>query len=110
MVGARTRLGLVTSVTSGLGLFEGVRGTAGVLLNSQLCLDLLQRNALGLRDQCLHPYELENHHAGKKREHVTGRECGDHLGEESGEQGGENPVREAAEGLAFRTMAIGKYL
>src|SRR5260370_34844039 len=80
------------------------------LFDAQLFLDLLQRHALRLRNQRLHPDELQNHHAGEERENVTRRKGGDHLREESRKQGGEDPVREAAEGLTFRAMTVGKYL
>jgi hypothetical protein len=53
---------------------------------------------------------LQNHHAGKEQEDVTGRELGDHRRKEGCEQGREDPVSEAAERLTFRAMAIGKYL
>jgi hypothetical protein len=78
--------------------------------DAQLPLNLLQRRALRLRNHRLHPDELQHHHAGKERENVAGRKAGDHLREESCEQGGEDPMREAAERLALRAMAIGKYL
>src|ERR1019366_2315122 len=58
----------------------------------------------------LQPNQLENHHAGEEREDVTRWKGGDHLREESREQSGEDPVREAAESLTFRAMAVGKYL
>src|ERR1035437_1323 len=80
------------------------------LFDAQLSLDLLQRHALRLRHQRLHPNELENHHAGKEREDVTGWKSGHHLRKESRKQGGEDPVRETAEGLTFRAMTVGKYL
>ena len=80
------------------------------LFDAQLFLDLLQRHALRLRNQRLHPNELQNHHAGEERENITGREGGDHLREESRKQGGKDPVREAAEALTFRAMTVGKYL
>src|SRR6266478_2811257 len=79
------------------------------LFDAQLFLDLLQRHALGFRNHRLYPNELQNHHAGKEREDVTGWESGDHLWEKSRQQGGENPVREAAERLAFGAMTVGKY-
>src|ERR1700682_161615 len=80
------------------------------LFNTQLFLNLFQRHTLRLRNHCLHPNKLKNHHAGKKRKHITGREGGDHPREESREQGGEDPVSEAAKSLTFRAMTIGKYL
>src|ERR1700676_4946091 len=82
----------------------------GSLFDAQLFLDLLQRHCLRLRNHRLHPNKLQNHHAGKEREHVAGWESGDHLWEKSRQEGGEDPVRKAAEGLTFGTMAVGKYL
>src|SRR5882762_11311148 len=88
----------------------GVHGKVhGSLFDAQLFLDLFQRDALRLRNRRLHPNELQNHHAGKEREDVTGRKGGDHLREKRRKQGGEDPVREAAEGLTFRAMTVRKY-
>src|ERR1035437_3659863 len=58
------------------------RFPAAPLFDAQLFLDLLQRDSLRLWNHCLHPNQLENHHAGKKRENGTGRERGHHLREE----------------------------
>lgn len=80
------------------------------LFDPQLLLDLLQRYTLRLRNHRFHPNQLENHHAGKERENVSGREGRDHPREERCEQRGEDPVREAAQRLTLRAMTIGKYL
>src|SRR5579863_10497896 len=79
------------------------------LSDPQLFLNLLQWHALRLWNHGLHPNELQNHHAGKEQENITGREHSDHLREEGCEQGGEDPVREAAKRLTFRAMTIRKY-
>jgi len=79
------------------------------LFDPHLSLDLLQRRAFGLRNHGLHPDKLQHHHAGKEREDVANRENGDHLREESSEQCGKDPMRAAAQALALRAMAIGKY-
>ena len=77
---------------------------------AELLLDLLQRHALGLRNHHLHPNKLENHHPGKKRENVAGREGCDHLREKRCQRGSEDPVREAAERLALGALPIRKDL
>jgi len=81
-----------------------------VLYDAELFLDLLQRYPLRFRNHGLDPDELKHHHAGKERENIAGREGGDHSRKKGCEQGGEDPVREAAEGLAFGAMTIRKYL
>src|SRR5690348_18432169 len=85
-------------------------GLPTFLSETELLLNLLERNALGLWNHRLHPNELQHHHPGKKREHITWRQSRNHLGEKSRERGGEDPVREAAQSLALRPMAVGKNL
>src|SRR5579872_1232292 len=80
------------------------------LFDSQLVLNLLQRHSFGLGHHRLHPNQLQDHHAGKERENVARREGSDHLGKERGERSSENPVREAAQRLAFGAMTVGKNL
>jgi hypothetical protein len=72
-------------------------------------LELLQRDASGFGNHRLNPQELQAHHPGKKGKHISGMECRHHLWKKSREQGGKDPVREAAQGLTFGTMAIRKY-
>src|SRR5437763_16942546 len=81
---------------------------ARLLPETQLLLNLFERNALGLWNHRLHPNELQHHHSGKKREHITWRQSRNHLGEKSRERRSEDPVREAAERLDFRAMADGE--
>ena len=83
---------------------------ARLLPETQLLLNLLELNALGLWNHRLHPNELQHHHPGKKREHITWRQSRNHLGEKSRERGGEDPVGEAAQSLALRPMAVGENL
>jgi len=81
----------------------------GLLFDPQLPLNLLQRHTFGFRNHRFHPDQLQHHHPRKEREHITRRERRDHPREESSEQGREDPVRETAERLALRAMAVGKY-
>ena len=46
----------------------------------------------------------------KNRKTLAGVKAGDHLRKEGREQGGENPVREAAQRLAFGPMPVGEDL
>src|SRR5271163_1877878 len=100
---------MTTRAENGPGRIAHVRRSWSLLCDPELFLNLFQRHTLRLRNHCLHPNELQHHHPGKKREHISGRKGGDHLRKESCEQGGENPVRETAEGLTFRAMTVGKY-
>ena len=86
-------------------VIEAVGNRIKVTLNGVLVNDFTDSTSRSLRGHI----GLQNHHAGKKREDVTGWESGDHLWEKSRQQGGENPVREAAERLAFGAMTVGKY-
>ncbi len=81
---------------------------ARLLSETQLLLNLFERNALGLWNHRLHPNQLQHHHSGKERKHITWRQSRNHLGKESGERCSEDPVRETAQSLAFRAMAVGE--
>src|ERR1035441_303498 len=77
------------------------------LFDPQLLLDLLQRYTLRLRNHRFHPNQLENHHAGKERENVSGREGRDHPREERCEQRGEDlflHLRSALKGPSRKYM------
>ena len=56
--------------------------TDGILTDSQLPLNLLQRHAFRLRHHRLHPDQLQNHHAGEEEKDIARRERVHHLREE----------------------------
>jgi hypothetical protein len=69
-----------------------------------------QRHAFGFSHHGLHPGELEDHHTAEKQEHIAGRKGRYHSWKEGGQQRGENPVSEAAQRLAFGTVAVYLFL
>src|SRR6476469_2486435 len=85
-------------------------GRVRFLSETQLLLNLFERNALGLWNHRLHPDELQHHHPAKEGEHISRRQSRKQLGKESRECRSEDPVREAAKSLAFRPMSVGKNL
>ena len=85
------------------------------LYNPKFLLHLLKWHAFGLRHHELHPDELQRHHAAEEEEDVScragrrifGRDEQRHKrGEEGGQQRRKDPMREAAQGLAFSTVAV----